>query len=92
MGFCAVRREGIKGGCRKGMKTRRRASVVVTRPLECLIVLTLWILTSSFQLKLRDRARTKFFAAPGDRYSSMTPQRPSISTLLLPLLWCSGQA
>ena len=52
MGFRAVRREGINDGCRKGMKTRRRASVVVTRPLECLIVVTMWILTSSFQLKL----------------------------------------
>lgn len=65
MGFRAVRREGINDGCRKGRKTRRRASLVVTRPLECPMILTLWILTSSFQLKLRDRAN--FWAAPGAR-------------------------
>ena len=91
MGFRTARREGINDDCRKGMKTRRRASVVVTRPLKCLIVLTFWILTSSFPLKLRDPAILSFLPRLGARYFPMT-QRPSISTLLLPLLWCSGQA
>ena len=32
-------REAIRDGCRKGKNTRRKASVAVTRPFECLMTL-----------------------------------------------------
>ena len=41
-------REAMREGRRKGKKTRRKASVAVTRPLECLMTFIISIVTSSF--------------------------------------------